>query len=134
MKSGFPRQERDPKARRARVRVLGLVALVPLVLTVVLPLACGTDTSLSGPGDECFAATDCQAGLVCVPQRGGSRLCSNDLTMVAGRPPPEAGAAADGEAGADGSAEGSTTDAPAADTSTPDTSVPDTSVADTGGG
>ena len=130
MRTGFPREERDRKARRARVRVLGLVVLVPLALTVVLPLACGTDTSLSGPGEECFAATDCQAGLVCVPQRGGSRLCSNDLTMVAGRPPPEAGAATDGEAGADGATEGSVPDGPVQDSSMPDTNVPDTNVPD----
>ena len=132
MTTGFPRVESDRKARR--VRVLGLVALVPLVLTIVLPLACGSDSSLAGPGEECFAATDCQAGLVCVPQRGGSRLCSNDLTMVAGRPPPEAGAAADGEAGADGPTEGATSDAPVQDTNVPDTNVPDANVADTGGG
>ena len=132
--TGFPREERDRKAGRARVRVVGLVALVPLLLTVVLPLACGTDSALIGPGEECFAATDCQAGLVCVPQRGGSRLCSNDLTMVAGRPPPEGGAAADGEAGSDGPTEGATTDAPVQDTSMPDTNVPDTNVADTSGG
>ena len=132
MTTGFPRVESDRKARR--VRVLGLVALVPLVLTIVLPLACGSDSSLAGPGEECFAATDCQAGLVCVPQRGGSRLCSNDLTMVAGRPPPEAGAAADGEAGADGPIEGATSDGPVQDTNVPDTNVPDANVADTGGG
>ena len=100
----------------------------------VVPLACGNVTSLSGPGEECFAATDCQAGLVCVPQREGSRLCSSDLTMVAGRPPPEAGAA-ESDGGPDGPTEGAVTDGPPAqDTSVPDTSVPDTSVPDTGGG
>ncbi len=89
--------------------------------------ACAAQTSLSGAGQECFAATDCQDGLVCVPQRGGARLCSDDLSQVTGRPPPEAGAAA--EAGGDGPREATPTDGPAAqDTSMPDTSMPDTSM------
>ncbi len=134
MKTGFPREDRDRKARPGRARVMAVVALVPLALALLIPLACGNETSLSGAGEECFAATDCQAGLVCVPQKDGARFCSSDLTMVAGRPPPEAGAAADSEAGGDGPTEGSPTDAPAQDTFVPDTFVPDTSVADTGGG
>lgn len=105
--------------------VRAAVVLGPLLLAIVVPLACSNTTTLSGPGEECFAATDCQPGFVCVPQRGGSRLCSNDLTQVVGRPPPEAGAA-DGEAG-EGSAEGAVPDGPDQDTSTPDTSTPDTS-------
>jgi hypothetical protein len=105
--------------------VQAAAVLVPLLLAVMVPLACSSETELSGPGAECFAATDCQAGLVCVPQRDGSRLCSNDLTQVVGRPPPEAGAE-DVEAGGD-APEGSVPDAPGQDTSVPDTSMPDTS-------
>ncbi|MEA2750726.1 MAG: hypothetical protein QOI41_4869 [Myxococcales bacterium] len=96
-------------------------------LVTLIMFACAAQTSLSGPGQECFAATDCQDGLVCVPQRGGARLCSDDLSQVTGRPPPEAGAAA--EAGGDGPNEANPTDSPVQqDTSMPDTSMPDTSM------
>jgi hypothetical protein len=121
VKTGSLRDGRDRKARRIRAAV----ALAPFALAVLVPLACSDKAALSGPGEECFAATDCQAGLVCVPQRTGSRLCSNDLTQVEGRPPPEAGADA-GEAG-DGPTEGGVMDGPVQDTSMPDTSKPDTS-------
>ena len=99
---------------------------------VVALLACASAPSLVGAGEECFVATDCAAGLVCVPQRGGARACSNDLSQVVGRPPPEAGG---GDTGGDGPADGPNdgmppSDAPGQDTSMPDTSMPDTSVAD----
>lgn len=87
--------------------------------------ACAAHTSLSGPGEECFAATDCADGLVCVPQRGGARLCSDDLSQVTGRPPPEGGAA---EAGGDGPREANPADGPGQDTSMPDTGMQDTSM------
>jgi hypothetical protein len=91
--------------------------------------ACTPDTPLVGAGGECFAASDCEPGLVCVPQRGGARQCSSDLSMVAGRQPPEGGRpveAGDGEAG-DGPmpSEGGEPDS-----NMPDASKPDTSVAD----
>ena len=92
----------------------------------LVAFACAAKTSLSGPGEECFAATDCADGLVCVPQRGGARLCSDDLSQVTGRPPPEGGAAA--EAGGDGPKEANPGDGPGQDTSMPDTSMPDTSM------
>lgn len=104
---------------------------------VLIVAACATKPAAAGAGDECFEATDCQAGLICVPQPSGARICSNDLTKVTGRPPPEAGAA---DTGRDGPNEGSVKDGPGQDTSTmpdtsiPDTSVPDTSIADAGAG
>lgn len=61
--------------------------------------ACDADTTRVGAGAECFLATDCEPGLVCVPQQNGSRICSSDLSRVAGRPPPEAGPRDAGEAG-----------------------------------
>jgi hypothetical protein len=125
VKTGSPQAPAHDDAERRARRVRAAVVLGSLLGAVVVLFACGTDTSLSGPGEECFAATDCQAGLVCVPQRGGSRLCSSDLTQVDGRPPPEAGAA-DSEAG--DAPEGSVIDGPAQDTSMPDTSMPDTSM------
>lgn len=122
MKTG---SDRDKSARRRRAAVV----LAPFLLVVVLPLACSEDATLVGPGGECFAATDCQPGLVCVPQRGGSRLCTNDLTQVVGRPPPDGAAAGEaGEAGEGGPVEAGETDGPVQDTSMPDSSVPDTSM------
>lgn len=120
------RDDRDTEARAVRVRRAAVV-LVPLLLTVLVPLACSDETALSAAGEECFAATDCQAGLVCVPQRNGSRLCSSDLSQVEGRPPPEAGADA-AEAGEGGPPVEGGTDGPVQDTSMPDTSTPDTSM------
>ena len=119
------------KARRAAPGgslLRAAVVVVPLFLAVVIPLACASDPEVVGAGGECFAASDCAPGLVCVPQRGGARVCSNDLTQVVGRPPPEAGAA-DGEV-ADGQDEGSTPDAQFQDANVPDTNKPDTSIAD----
>jgi hypothetical protein len=93
----------------------------------VVTFACASQPSLSAAGEQCFAATDCVDGLVCVPQRDGSRLCSDDLSQVSGRPPPEAGMAMT-EAG-DGPREGQATDGQGGqDTSMPDTSMPDTSM------
>ena len=93
----------------------------------VVTFACASQPSLSAAGEQCFAATDCVDGLVCVPQRDGSRLCSDDLSQVTGRPPPEAGAKMN-EAG-DGPSEANPTDGQGGqDTSMPDTSMPDTSM------
>jgi hypothetical protein len=66
-------------------------------------VACSTPESLAGQGGECFLATDCQPGLVCVPKKDGTRACSSDLSTIEHTPfaPGEAGVAADaGEAGA----------------------------------
>ena len=85
-------------------------------------LACSSSPALVAAGQECFAASDCQPGLVCVPQKNGPRVCSSDLTQVTGRPPEKRDAAMGeaGEAGADGPVSDATQD-----TSTPDTAVQD---------
>ena len=127
-------EARSTTTRAAVPRALrAALLLAPLVLAVVIPLACATEDGPVGAGGECFVASDCAPGLVCVPQRGGARACSNDLSQVVGRPPPEAGGdddasdtGADGPEGGDGMAE----DGPVQDTSVPDTSKPDTGVAD----
>jgi len=104
-------------------RVVVLLTVPALVLVgLLLPAACATKNSPSAAGQECFAASDCEPGLVCVPQRGGGRICSNDLTQVTGRPPAEAGMADAGDAA---------TDAPAADAPVEDTGT-DTGIADAG--
>lgn len=50
-------------------------------------LACSVKAASVGAGAECFSASDCDPGLVCVPQRGGARLCSNDVSKITGNPP-----------------------------------------------
>ena len=84
-------------------------------------LACAQDSPLVGPGAECFLASDCQPGLVCVPQRNGGRVCSNDLSQVMGRPPPEAGMGdASGDASADAPGDGPVQETGGQDTGTGD--------------
>lgn len=53
--------------------------------------ACSSKEHLVAKGEACFLATDCEPGLVCVPQDNGTRICSDDLTKIAGDTPPEAG-------------------------------------------
>jgi hypothetical protein len=121
-----------------RERWLRAAAILgPFALAIAVPVACASRPTPSGPGEDCFAATDCQPGLVCVPQKSGAFVCSSDLTQVAGRPPPEAGVA-DSEAG-----DAPASDAPASDAPVvvpPDgagiqdtgTVIPDTGITDTG--
>jgi hypothetical protein len=120
-------------------RVLRAAAIaVPLALTlgpVAFAIAsCNASTNLVNKGGECFLASDCAPGLVCV-EINKQRVCSDDLTGVAGRPPPEGGAPR--EAGEGGDAD---PDAPqpvedsGTDTNKPDNFIPDTSVVDTGNG
>lgn len=113
---------------RSLSRSVGPLVVIGSITIGAIVLACASQPSLAGPGEECFAATDCADGLVCVPQRDGARLCSDDLSQVAGRPPPEGGAAM-AEAGGDGPREATSNDGPSGqDTSMPDTSMPDTSM------
>jgi hypothetical protein len=103
-----------------------LVVVLPVIASLLPVVACGKESNAVGPGGECFLATDCEPGLVCVPQRDGTRLCSNDLTRVAGDVPPEAGA--DAREGGDAPADGPVQ---VPDTGT-DTSVPPQDAADEG--
>lgn len=80
------------RRRSARARAtLAWASAGVLAGAVGLLFACAQESSLVGPGGECFLASDCQAGLVCVPQPNGARQCSADLTGFQGNPPPEAG-------------------------------------------
>jgi hypothetical protein len=97
--------------------VRALAALgVSTMLVLAVSSACGTKADPVAAGGECFLATDCAPGLVCVEQSNKTRVCSDDLTRVAGRPPE-----AEGDAG-------EASDAPAGETSRPDTGggTPDT--------
>jgi len=96
-----------------------------VVLTIVA--ACGRE-SLRGPGEECFASSECASGLVCdfgVDPPVCSEMGSNPVQPDApGSPPPSADArpAPDG-APPDGAPE--VPDAAAPDASPPDASLPD---------
>ena len=73
---------------------------LPAKLAVALiSWACSPTYTPVGPGGECFVATDCAAGLVCLEQPNKTRICSDDLTGVAGRARPD-GSAPDGAASA----------------------------------
>lgn len=99
-------------------RVVAAAATASLCVLLVLE-ACASRSNPVGPGGECFLATDCAPGLVCVEQSSGARVCSDDLSRVAGEPPEE-------EQGEDAAADGAANP----DTSTPDTGGPQP---DTGG-
>ena len=78
---------------------------------IVLAAGCATKAKAVAQGGECLQATDCADGLVCVPQKDGSRICDNDLSGVQktedASPPP----ARDGGP-RDGASDGAATDAP----------------------
>ncbi len=80
-----------------------------LALTAIAA-ACASSASKVGAGAECFLASDCEDGLVCVPQPNGGRVCSNDISRVAGRPPAEGGA---GDANVADATDAPVNDAPA---------------------
>jgi hypothetical protein len=105
--------------------VAGLVGLVGIAVS---PLACAPDRVLVGAGGECFTATDCEPGLVCVPQRSGARACSADLSQVVGRPPP----AGQQDAARDADEEGSTPEGGPGQDAAVDTGVDTGAAADTG--
>lgn len=79
--------------------------------------ACAPQSSRVGAGGECFLATDCAPGLICIEQADKTRLCSDDLSRVAGGPAHDVRAEADG-----GSDEEETPDA---GPQPPDSSTPD---------
>jgi hypothetical protein len=94
--------------------------------------SCSSGGGLVGPGGECFLATDCAPGLVCVEQPNKTRVCSDDLRRVAGRTPPEGGADEDGGPEADATSDASDQPPPTEDAGVRDSGVPDTGVRDTG--
>jgi hypothetical protein len=124
-----------PRAARRERWLRAAAILGPFALAIAVPAACASKPTPSGPGEDCFAATDCQPGLVCVPQKSGAFVCSSDLTQVAGRPPPEAGAA-DSEAGGDAAASDAPVVEPPDGAGVQDTGtvIPDTGITDTGTG
>jgi len=100
--------------------------------------ACSKQNAVIDRGGECFFAHECAPGLVCVEQKNKTRICTDDLSGVAGDPPDPG----TGEDGGDEAGEGGTTDGPAPqdtgiDRPTPiDTGIDvgiDTGIGDSGG-
>jgi hypothetical protein len=128
---------------RARGRFAAAFAVfaLPVPLAFLVPVAgaaigaCSSAEKLQGQGGICFQVSDCEQGLACVPQKDGSRICSNDLTPI--QMAAEAGGGIP-DAAPEGSGDGATGDAtaPMDSPSTADTaaSPPDTGAAvpDTG--
>ncbi len=74
-----------------------------------LPAACSSSQSLAAAGQACLNATDCQPGLVCVPDGTGTeRACSDDLSGIQKTESTDSGAAMAAEGG---KKEGGSTDA-----------------------
>jgi hypothetical protein len=99
-----------------RCRSLAFLGAIGLVPAAFFGEACNAKSNLVDKGGECFLATDCQPGLVCIEQANRSRICTDDLSRVGGRPPAEAG----GE-DMDAEADGQVQEEAGADTGTPDT-------------
>ena len=84
---------------------MGAIGSILVACLTGLTGACSSASSLVPQGGECFAATDCAAGLVCIPRKDGTRACDSDLSSVekpatgtgtdAGAPATDAGPAND---------------------------------------
>jgi hypothetical protein len=112
-------------------RLLALGA--PVLLWGGVLGACSTTNAAVDRDGACFFATDCLPGLVCIEQRNGARICTDDLSRVGGDPPGQGEDDAGDEAGEGGLDEGGTTDGPpiVEDTGTDTSTGVDTGV-DTG--
>lgn len=61
-------------------------------------VGCAGKQQAVGRGEDCYRDDDCQVGLVCVADRAGNRVCSNDVSSLASSvegPPPDAGTPTD---------------------------------------
>lgn len=109
----------------ARTLALGLTSVLG---ALVFASACTSKASAVGAGGECFLATDCAPGLVCIEQANKTRICSDDLSRVAGRTPPDGAVAADaGDEAGEGGVDGALPDVvvlPPPDANVPDTTPP----------
>jgi hypothetical protein len=95
--------------------------------------ACASRAGAVGSGGECYLASDCAPGLVCVEQSNHTRICSDDVSRIAGQAPPDGGGPAmdGGDASArDGSRPDGAQEPPDSGGPQPDTGGPEP---DTGG-
>ena len=72
---------------RADARLRTILLLTAVLAPVVAVIACSERAGAIASGGECFLATDCEPGLICVDLGEGIRTCTNDLSEVAGNPP-----------------------------------------------
>ncbi len=113
---------------------VGRTALLAGAVVLAVAAACSSQAQLAGAGAQCFAATDCQEGLVCIPQKGGTSICSNNLSQIQTVEDAAAGDSGamptgDGATGDDGATAHDTGTMMGADSGTPDSSsTPDTGV------
>lgn len=95
-----------------------------VVLAGLVLVACSQSPNPIGEGGACAITTDCDKGLVCVPQRNGSRICTSDLSSIDNPPTMPSDAARDGDGARDGDPDGPQ-DGPTSDaTQQPDTGPP----------
>jgi hypothetical protein len=47
-----------------------------------LGAGCSAPQTLLGQGGQCLQTTECQDGLFCVPQKNGTKTCSNNLASI----------------------------------------------------
>ena len=82
---------------------LTCIAVAAGLALLTLFAACSEPPKLVGEGAACAVTTDCQLGLVCIPQQSGARICTGDVTSIAKatQRPVDAGRA-DGDAGEGG--------------------------------
>ena len=105
-----------------------LLGIVAGAWSLIAVMACSKENAAIEKGGECFFASDCAPGLVCVEQRGkGIRICTDDLSEVAGEPP---GMGEEGDASDEGGEAGET-DGPIV---VSDTGTDQNVAMDTGGG
>ena len=85
---------------------------------MLLPAACSSNDPV-GNGGQCFAVTDCAAGLVCILQKDGSHVCSSDLSSIQKSESDAGEAGAGGGGGGGGTGDGGGTKPPVDSGGTP---------------
>ncbi|MFO0667063.1 MAG: hypothetical protein U0174_24135 [Polyangiaceae bacterium] len=99
--------------RGARARVARWApALAALAAFVAAVVACA-QTNVAVEGGDCFAATDCDVGLICAVGKDGRRACTKDLTGTTKVPGSSSGGTTDARSDAPSVTDASVaTDAP----------------------
>jgi hypothetical protein len=70
-----------------RSLALGSFAIAAVASLPFSFAACSSKATLAGQGAQCNLTTDCEEGLVCIPQKGGTSTCSSNLGSIQQLPP-----------------------------------------------